>query len=42
MTQVPDEGPPFLRSWGRVYVAVVVYLIAIILLFYWFMRAFNR
>jgi hypothetical protein len=42
MTQVPDEPPPFLRSWNRVYVLVVVYLIAVILLFYWFMRTFNR
>jgi hypothetical protein len=42
MTPIPDEPPPFLRSWSRVYKAVIAYLIAIILLFYWFTRTFNR
>jgi hypothetical protein len=42
MKQIADEPPPFLRSWSRIYSAVVVYLIAIILLFYWFTQTFNR
>jgi hypothetical protein len=42
MTQPPDEPPPFLRSWNRVYAAVAVYLVVLILLFYWFTRIFNR
>lgn len=42
MTQLPDEPPPFLGAWSRIYTAVVVYLVAVILLFYWFTRTFNR
>jgi hypothetical protein len=42
MIQLPDERPPFLGSWGRIYKAVIGYLVAIILLFYWFTRTFNR
>lgn len=38
----PDEPPPFLGTWPRVYVAVVVYLIALIVGFYAFTRTFNR
>jgi hypothetical protein len=37
-----DEPPPFLGAWNRVYLAIAVYLIAIISGFYWFTRAFNR
>ncbi len=39
---VRDEPPPFLGTWKRVYLAVVFYLAAIILLMYGFTRAFNR
>jgi ABC-type glycerol-3-phosphate transport system permease component len=37
-----DEPPPFLGSWKRVYAAVVVYLIAVIVIFAAFGRAFTR
>jgi ABC-type glycerol-3-phosphate transport system permease component len=36
---VPDEPPPFLGTWRRVYAGIVVYLIAIIIVFYFFTRA---
>ena len=35
-----DEPPPFLRTWPRVYAAVLVYLIVLIALFHLFTRAF--
>lgn len=37
----PDEAPPFLGTWRRVYAAVLVYLCVIILAFYLFTRAFR-
>jgi hypothetical protein len=40
-SDVPDEPPPFLSTWKRVYVAVLIYLAAIITLFYFFTRAFR-
>jgi hypothetical protein len=40
--EVRDEPPPFLGRWPRVYAAVVAWLAALIALFYWFARAFNR
>jgi hypothetical protein len=40
-SDVPDEPPPFLGTWKRVYVAVLIYLAAIITLFYFFTRAFR-
>jgi hypothetical protein len=40
--EVPDEPPPFLGTWPRVYAAVLVYLVAIIIVFYLFTRAYNR
>jgi hypothetical protein len=42
MTQEPDEPPPFLGTWKRIYITVAVYLGAVIILFYWFTRTFNR
>jgi hypothetical protein len=36
-----EEPPPFLGSWERVYAAVLIYLAALIALFYLFMRAFS-
>lgn len=36
-----DEPPPFLGTWKRVYIAVLLYLVALIVLFYWFTRTFN-
>jgi hypothetical protein len=38
---VPDEPPPFLGSWRRVYIGVVVYLAVLISLFYAFTRAYR-
>jgi len=38
---VPDEPPPFLGSWKRVYIAVLLYLGAIIFGFYVFTRAYR-
>ena len=37
----PEEAPPFLGSWRRVYAAVLCYLAFLILLFYLFARAFQ-
>jgi len=37
-----DEPPPFLGSWRNVYVAVALYLAALIALFTLFTRSFNR
>jgi hypothetical protein len=39
--EVADEPPPFLGAWSRVYIAVVIYLAALITLFYWFARSFS-
>jgi hypothetical protein len=37
-----DEPPPFLRTWGRLYAAVLVYSAALILALYWVTKTFNR
>lgn len=36
---VVDEPPPFLGSWRRIYIAVILYLIALITLFWFFGKA---
>lgn len=41
LPQVPDEPPPFLGSWRRVYVAVLIYLCLIIAGFYLFTLAYR-
>jgi hypothetical protein len=38
---VPDEAPPFLRTWRRVYIGVLIYLVAIIAAFYLFTRSYR-
>jgi hypothetical protein len=38
----PDEPPPFLRTWKRVYAAVMLYLVAMIAVFFWFTERWNR
>jgi len=38
---MPDEPPPFLGTWRRVYAVVVLYLAALIASFYAFTRAFS-
>ncbi len=40
MKQVADEPPPFLRTWRRVYIGVLLYLALLIAAFYLFTRAF--
>ena len=40
MPAADDQPPPFLRSWGRVYLAVICYLILVISLLVAFSRAF--
>lgn len=41
LREVPDEPPPFLRTWGRVYAAVLAYLVLVITAFYLFTRAYR-
>lgn len=36
-----DEPPPFLKTWRRVYGAVIAYLTLLIVAFYCFERAFT-
>jgi len=38
---VPDEPPPFLGTWRRVYPAVLIYLAGLIFVFYLFTRAYR-
>ena len=38
---VPDEAPPFLRTWRRVYVATLIYLVSIIFVCYLFTRVYR-
>jgi hypothetical protein len=37
---VADEPPPFLGTWKRIYILVVIYLACVIGLFYWFTKSF--
>ena len=39
--ETPDEPPPFLGAWRRVYAAVLVYLALLIVFCYAFTRAFS-
>jgi hypothetical protein len=41
MRAVRDEPPPFLGTWRRVYIAVLIYLAIIIAACYGFTRAFE-
>jgi hypothetical protein len=41
LREVPDEPPPFLGTWKRVYTAIVVYLVLIVAVFYLFTRAYR-
>jgi len=36
-----DEPPPILGTWPRLYAAVLVYLLVLIVLFYWFGQAWT-
>ena len=37
----PEEAPPFLKTWGRVYTGVLIYLAAVIGVFYFFTQAYR-
>ena len=39
---VDNDKPPFLGTWKRVYTAIVLYLVAVITLFYLFTQAYKR
>jgi hypothetical protein len=39
---VPDEPPPFLGTWGRVYAAVLTYVTLVITLMYIFSEIFTK
>jgi hypothetical protein len=41
LREVPDEPPPFLRTWRNVYAAVLIYLCLIIALCWGFARALE-
>ena len=41
LREVPDEAPPFLGTWRRVYIGVLVYLCVIIAVSYLFTRAYR-
>jgi hypothetical protein len=38
---VPDEPPPFLGTWRRVYIGVLLYLVIVIAGFYLFTLAYR-
>jgi hypothetical protein len=38
---VSDDAPPFLRSWRRVYIATLIYLVIVISACYLFTRAYR-
>jgi len=37
-----DERPPLFGTWGRLYGAVLAYVVCVIALFDWFTRSVNR
>ena len=39
--QMPDEPPPFLGTWRRIYTLVLSYLALLITVFYIFTRIFS-
>ena len=41
LREVPDEAPPFLGTWRRVYIGILVYLVVIIIALYLFTRAYR-
>ena len=40
-SDVPDEPPPFLGTWRRVYIGVLIYLVIVIIAFYLFTLAYR-
>ncbi|HWC98363.1 MAG TPA: hypothetical protein VG456_16505 [Candidatus Sulfopaludibacter sp.] len=41
LRDVPDDPPPFLGTWTRVYRAILIYLVLIIAAFYAFTRFYR-
>ena len=41
LRDVPDDPPPFLGTWRRVYAAVLIYLCLVVAGLYWFTRAWR-
>jgi hypothetical protein len=39
--EVPDDPPPFLGTWRRVYAATLIFLVLVILVSYLFTRAYR-
>jgi hypothetical protein len=37
-----EEAPPFMRTWNRIYIAIVLYTCALILVLYVLTVALNR
>lgn len=42
MSGQPEEPPPILGTWARVYTVVIGWIILLITLFYWFTKTWNR
>jgi len=38
----PEERPPILGSWERVYAVVIAWIVLLIILFFWFTKTWNR
>jgi hypothetical protein len=41
LREVPDDPPPFLGTWPRVYLGVLIYLAVLIGICYFFTRALE-
>ncbi len=41
MRELPEDRPPFLGTWTRVYRAILIYLVLIIASFYVFTRIYQ-
>ena len=41
LRDMPDDPPPFLGTWRRVYTAVLLYVAGIIAILYLFTRAYR-
>jgi len=41
MKDLPDEKPPFLKSWNSWYLLVIGFLVLLIILFYLFTKHFS-
>lgn len=41
MPAEPDDAPPFLGTWKRIYIAVFIYLAGVIFVFDVFTRAYR-